>query len=200
MLIFPTEGDDCYIPKEGRGFCKRAFNCKWIRNNEIPENEWKICRYNVINPLVCCRDPMNDQTKMLNCENKMFTFAEAQLCFGGMELPSIDANQMENAINDDQVKMRQQEIEDSKFLSNEVVDQKTQEIDYIKKEIENDTPGIMQNKIDDIGISEGQINIMQNVEPVLKSVPQYNNEQVKQFHVNRQPSYNFGYISFIRQY
>lgn len=69
------------IPKVGPGMCKRASTCKWLIKNEIPENDWKICRYHDINPLVCCQDPIIE-SRQIDCAMKIFNFHSAQICFG----------------------------------------------------------------------------------------------------------------------
>lgn len=177
----------------GRGFCKRAFNCKWIRNNEIPENDWKICRYNVINPLVCCRDPMMDETRELDCKMNIFTFAQAQLCFGEMKMRAFLSSNNQDL---NQTMARIQEMVDSELLTNEIMENSLM---MDTPQTENGTPTPVQMQ-DDIGISQGHMKLMSNVELKSNTVPQDNNKQQKQFHVIRQPGYNFGYISFIRQY
>lgn len=182
-----TEGDDCFIPRVGRGFCKRAFDCKWIRDDEIQENNWKICRYNEINPLVCCQERV--QTRRLDCENKIFNFAEAQLCFGMNDIYL-------RTINDDQIMNK---IVEDELQVNEMFDQGVNVMD-VPNQNQNDTSREMP-RINDIGVSEGQERMMKKnkVESGLKSESIYNYNQVKQFHVVRQPGFNFGYITFIRQ-
>lgn len=194
--FLPTEGDDCFIPKVGRGFCKRAFDCRWIRDNEIPENEWKICRYNEINPLVCCQDPIIDRTRRLDCEENVFNFADAQLCFGMDGMKTLLLN------GEDQMMNIMEDIETNSLLKNEMIEKEPEAVmNFFEKEFtKNETSEESQSNVFDTNdIFEVQAKMMKNLESEFKSGLQTNFMQVRQFHVVRQPGFNFGYITFIKQ-
>lgn len=50
------EGDECLLVK-GEGICKSAFDCQWIRDEQIHENEWTHCNFGQQKDLICCADP-----------------------------------------------------------------------------------------------------------------------------------------------
>lgn len=136
---------------------------------------------------------MIDETRGLDCKMTIFTFAQAQLCFGEMEMRALLSSNNQDM---NLTMARIQEMVDSELLTNEIM-QNSLMMDTPQTENETPTPVQMQ---DDIGISQGHMQLLSNVELTSNTVPQDNNKQQKQFHVIRQPGYNFGYISFIRQY
>ncbi|XP_063703686.1 uncharacterized protein LOC134833327 [Culicoides brevitarsis] len=51
-----TEGDECLVATGHVGNCKSAFDCQWIRDEQISEHFWTFCDCDQSNYLICCRD------------------------------------------------------------------------------------------------------------------------------------------------
>lgn len=82
LITFFVEGDECLLVR-GEGICKSAFDCQWIRDEQIHESEWTHCNFGVSDNLICCKDPdftINDTLDCFRDTKDIFSYETRNEC------------------------------------------------------------------------------------------------------------------------
>uniref|UniRef100_A0A336MXW9 CSON008961 protein n=1 Tax=Culicoides sonorensis TaxID=179676 RepID=A0A336MXW9_CULSO len=62
------DGEKCLLPNGEDGYCKNAFKCEHVGDEQIHETNWVFCESKDDTPVICCADELTDDDFILDCD------------------------------------------------------------------------------------------------------------------------------------
>uniref|UniRef100_A0A336KU19 CSON015270 protein n=1 Tax=Culicoides sonorensis TaxID=179676 RepID=A0A336KU19_CULSO len=63
-----SDGEKCLLPNGEDGYCKNAFKCEHVGDEQIHETNWVFCESKDDTPVICCADELTDDDFILDCD------------------------------------------------------------------------------------------------------------------------------------